>query len=430
VDVVTERETCELGPPPGFLGNKPRRLSHASSRHIFNDIFHKLRTTSSGQINDQHSRGFPILDMARLRSPSFPLPGAAIRTDPLADLNRLLSRLDQTINHATAEQERRLRRDEYERTRVRYDIDAARTALIRIEQDGYPAKTHARRHDGQHDLGRQRELIEHLLERVQDLEDAAAAADNDDADDDDSSDGEDILADIIQTPSESMDSRSTGGIPADEAADDDAEAQNPSRTRSRPPVPPGDQSRKPEPSTTIAPPSANGALSAPPARTTTTSNTLRSRGKPPHPSPEKQAAGAEKDKDEAIGQTTARQLLFGDRSPGEPASAAAGEEALLDRHQAEQEALTEDMLRLARALKARTLETGQQLEEDGRVLGRVGQGLDTTDAGMAAAGKRMSSLARMAEGKGWWGRMMLFAMVWGMMVLLVLLFVLLPKLRF
>ena len=131
-----------------------------------------------------------------------------------------------------------------------------------------------------------------------------------------------------------------------------------------------------------------------------------------------------------MGQTTARQLLFGDRSLTDPSSAAAGEEAILDRHHAEQEALTEDMLRLARALKERTVETGQQLEEDSKVLGRVGQGLDTTDAGMESAGKRMSTLTRMTEGKGWWGRMMLFAMVWGMMVLLVVVFLLLPKLRF
>ena len=60
----------------------------------------------------------------------------------------------------------------------------------------------------------------------------------------------------------------------------------------------------------------------------------------------------------------------------------------------------------------------------------VPYGLDATDRGMEAAGRRMGALARMAEGKGWWGRMMLFAVVYGMMAGLVLMFLFLPKLRF
>ena len=375
--------------------------------------------------------------MARLTSPPYSPAGTGIKTDPLSDLNRLLNRLDQTINHATAEQERRLRRDEFERTRVRYDIDAARTALERIEQDVLPGKTHTRRQDVQADLGRKHELIEHLLERVQDLEDAA---DEDDTDED-SSDGEDVLADIIQTPSESMDSRSTGGITAEEAgSDEDGEAGVSIGTPSLPPVPPSEQKREPDPPTRAALPVADSFVSAQPLPISTTTHTLRSRGKQHHHDASPPASPSrggeptekskEKDKDESVGQTTARQLLFGDRSLDAPTSAAATEEAVLDRHRAEQEALTEDMLRMARKLKENSIATGQQLEEDNKVLARVGQGLDTTNAGMESAGKRMSSLARMTEGKGWWGRMLLFAMVWGMMVLLLVVFLTLPKLRF
>jgi hypothetical protein len=42
----------------------------------------------------------------------------------------------------------------------------------------------------------------------------------------------------------------------------------------------------------------------------------------------------------------------------------------------------------------------------------------------------MGMLQRMTEGEGWWGRMKLYAFVYGLMVVLVLVVFVLPKLRF
>jgi hypothetical protein len=49
---------------------------------------------------------------------------------------------------------------------------------------------------------------------------------------------------------------------------------------------------------------------------------------------------------------------------------------------------------------------------------------------MEAAGKRMGLLKRMSEGKGWWGRIMLYAWIGGLWVVAILLVFVGPKLRF
>jgi hypothetical protein len=49
---------------------------------------------------------------------------------------------------------------------------------------------------------------------------------------------------------------------------------------------------------------------------------------------------------------------------------------------------------------------------------------------MEAAGKRMGMLRRMTEGKGWFGRMMLYAWIAGLWVVAILLVFVGPKFRF
>ncbi|MCV5153275.1 hypothetical protein OFC46_25590, partial [Escherichia coli] len=79
-------------------------------------------------------------------------------------------------------------------------------------------KIHVRKNEIQTDLVRKREIIEQLTERLSDLAEIAAAeeasrhggaGDNGE----DTSDSEDILADIIATPSESLDSNKSHGAP-------------------------------------------------------------------------------------------------------------------------------------------------------------------------------------------------------------------------
>lgn len=352
------------------------------------------------------------------RSPNSPVAaaGTAAKQNLLLELDRFLGRLDQSILKATAEQERRLRRDEFERTKVRFDIETARTLLTGSEKDSLAIKVVSRRQELQAELVRKRELIEQLLERVQDLEDIGLE------DDDSGSEGEDILADIILTPSESMDSRSAGGpgeSASDGAADGEAETENSSS--SEPPPPAGE-----EPAASFADGQRRRPFGSPVSEVpgTATSQTMRSRASRYHDE-------RERDMDNDTAQTTsASTRLFESSKAASSLSATATEEAILDLHRKEQEALSDDILRMATELKTKSLSTSRLLEQDKDVLSRVGESLDTTDRNMESAGRRMSTLSKLTEGRGWWGRMLLFAMVYGMMALLVLMFLLLPKLRF
>ncbi|KAJ5003189.1 hypothetical protein K4K48_012251 [Colletotrichum sp. SAR 10_66] len=331
----------------------------------------------------------------------------------VAELSQLLRRLDQTILHADHDRERRLRASEFERARLNSNLDYARSLLTRVEQEALHVKLLARRQDMQADLNRKRELLERLVDRMHDLEQLH------EDDDEYSSDGEDILGEIIPTPSESTNSRSTD-IPTEDTGGDDSAEDIPD----------------------LAPPL--GAAAAAPAHApapeststpTTTSQTLRPRGAA------NTTAAAEPETSTSTGTATAtsttRAALFAQRrsntlksTASTGAASTATAEALLDRQRQEQDALSESILKMAGALKASSQRFSSTLEQDKNVLSRAGEGMDKTERGMDAASRRMGTLRRMTEGKGWWGRMMLYAWVYGLMVALVLLVFVMPKLRF
>ncbi|KAL5612845.1 hypothetical protein BROUX41_004073 [Berkeleyomyces rouxiae] len=139
---------------------------------------------------------------------------------------------------------------------------------------------------------------------------------------------------------------------------------------------------------------------------------------------------------ESSAHSTARDALFG-RHHGSgkgglaaPQTSNATAEAILDHQRAEQNVLSESILQMASALKASSQRFSDTLDSDKEMLGRAGEGINKTEETMDAASRRMSALRRMTEGKGWWGRMILFAWVYGLMVVLLLLVFVLPKLRF
>ena len=92
--------------------------------------------------------------------------------------------------------------------------------------------------------------------------------------------------------------------------------------------------------------------------------------------------------------------------------------------------LTSSLLTLARSLKTSSAQFSDSLTADNEALKRATEGLDQNERGMEAAGKRMGLLKRMSEGKGWWGRMMLYAWIGGLWVAAILLVFVGPKLRF
>jgi hypothetical protein len=238
------------------------------------------------------------------------------------------------------------------------------------------------------------------------------ALDEDD-DDDASTDGEDILSEVIPTPSDSMmDSISTGQPTENSGQDDDAESEPPETTTM--PV-------------TAAPTSTSVPISAAPPETTQpvphtqeptqTSQTLRPRGAKTSPSPSSHS--------------TARAALFANRGKlSTPQTSTATAEALLDRQRSEQEALSESILQMAGALKSSSQRFSDTLEADKDVVGRASEGMDKTEQSMEAARGRMGTLKRMTEGKGYIGRLKLYAMVYGLMLVCFLVVFFMPKLRF
>ena len=105
-------------------------------------------------------------------------------------------------------------------------------------------------------------------------------------------------------------------------------------------------------------------------------------------------------------------------------------EETLDTHRREQEDITNSLLSLATQLKSSSQAFQSSLESEKSVLARAVEGLDRTTGNMEAAERRMGMLRRMTEGKGWWGRMMLYAWIFGLWIVAVLIVFIGPKLRF
>ncbi|PBP15732.1 hypothetical protein BUE80_DR013549 [Diplocarpon rosae] len=108
----------------------------------------------------------------------------------------------------------------------------------------------------------------------------------------------------------------------------------------------------------------------------------------------------------------------------------ASNEALLTHQRLEQEKLTSSMLDMATALKDSSLVFQVALEEEKSVLDSATKGLDKNELGLEAAQRKMGYLRTMTEGKGWWGRMMMYAWIAGLMVVAILIVFVFPKLRF
>lgn len=105
-------------------------------------------------------------------------------------------------------------------------------------------------------------------------------------------------------------------------------------------------------------------------------------------------------------------------------------EDALSAHRHEQEDLTSSLLALATQLKTSSQSFQSQLESEKSVLARAVDGIDRTASNMDAAERRMGLLRRMTEGKGWWGRMMLYAWIFAGWALAILIVFVGPKLRF
>lgn len=229
-----------------------------------------------------------------------------------------------------------------------------------------------------------------------------------DDDDDDSLEGEDILAEIIPTPSESM-----GSTTADTWERTPSETTSAEPTVQEPPTPP-------EPPVSSSEPPYTEPLTQ--EEPTQTAQALRSRtsgaSSPPTHAAARAALFANRRRPEATAATTTTE------------TSTATAEAILDQQAAEREDLAGKVFKMAQAMKQQQQSIASSLESEKEVLGRATEGMERTGQGMEVAKGRMGMLTRMTEGKGWWGRMILFAWVYGLMVALMVLVFVMPKLRF
>lgn len=105
-------------------------------------------------------------------------------------------------------------------------------------------------------------------------------------------------------------------------------------------------------------------------------------------------------------------------------------ESLLTHNRTEQENLTSSLLQMASILKNSSLAFSTALEEEKDVLKSTADGLTRNERGLEATQKRMGLLRKITEGRGWWGRMLMYAWIFALAVVAFLIVALLPKLRF
>ncbi|KAI9799732.1 MAG: hypothetical protein M1833_003851 [Piccolia ochrophora] len=290
-------------------------------------------------------------------------------SDPtLTNLTRLLSRLEGNILTPSPDQDARLRKSTFERNRVGANVEYARTLLLRLEHESSTVKAQSKKQQVQTDLSQKRQLIKRLNERLYEL----GQLDDDSGSEDD--DDEETVAD-------------GNGSPKD----------TPLTGISRAPSSPGGGNADDLPSPS----------SSHPHHETETTSTLRSRRPPTSPQAD-------------TGMTTSSQT--------DPSLHTT--ESLLSHNRTEQEDLTSSLLNMAQALRASSQAFSSSLESEKEILDRAGEGLDQNASGMEAAEKRMGMLRRMTEGKGWLGRMLLYAWIAGLMMIALIIVGVLPKLRF
>ncbi|KAL2795086.1 hypothetical protein BJX66DRAFT_175654 [Aspergillus keveii] len=329
-------------------------------------------------------------------------PATADSSDLAAlNISRLLTRLEQNLLSPNADL-KTLRRSEYQRMRVSVNVEYARTNLQALERSLPQIKPVDRRHELQTTLTRNRQTLKQLqniLDEIQSDAEVRSSTRGTEWDDGDSDEDDAESEDLLGTPE--------GGSTTDEATPEDDSSLSRSATTTIPTFPQPTATTTAEPSSTITP-------------TAPSATTLRNRHHnipTPSPNPTKDATA------------TGTSLHPSSTSPPSGTTSAETEQALSS-DRAEQENLTSSLLSLATQLKTSSQAFQASLDAEKSVLARAAEGLDRTTGNLAAAERRMGMLRRMTEGKGWLGRMMLYAWIFALWVVAVLLVFVGPKLRF
>ncbi|KAJ4409357.1 hypothetical protein N0V91_002713 [Didymella pomorum] len=283
------------------------------------------------------------------------------------NLTRLLSRLEHTVLVQPSPQ---LRKSPYERARVSANVEHARTLLLNLEHSASTLPSKSKKSALQADLQQKREMIKQLNQRLYELnqlDDSSSEASVDSEDEDED-----------QFPSYAPRIKTQDGIDITSKEGEGNEAlQNAARNLT------SQMRRRGQAQEAEGAQTASGNSLFPSKATTTTGNL-------------------------SLAQT----------------------EALLSHDRNEQENLTESLLEMAKQLKAQSVHFSNTLDGDKGVVDRAVSGLDKNQINMDAASQRMGTLRRMTEGKGWWDRMKLYAMIGGLWLIAFLIVFVGPKIRF
>ncbi|KAJ8066117.1 hypothetical protein OCU04_005208 [Sclerotinia nivalis] len=319
--------------------------------------------------------------MARLNT--VPIPSR----DPTAtNLERMLVRLQKIILSPDTSAGSQ---SHAEWVKMGANLEYARGLLVHVEQDAQNNKVLARKQEIQVDLVRKRHLIQRLGERLEELSELASYEEEGE----DSSEGEDLLAHDQDTPSETT----------DETTNNHEERSTPSPTDYT------TSTIHTEP----APPRLQTQSSQPPEP-----SALRSRN------PRAELFETASNKAYTTSASTSQ------AAPTASTTTTAATETLLTHHRTEQEDLTNSLLSMAQELRARSHTFASTLATDASVLDSAVAGINRNEIGLEAASKRMGYLRSMTEGKGWWGRMMMYAWIAGLAILACVIVFVMPKLRF
>lgn len=283
------------------------------------------------------------------------------------NLDRILLRLEHVV---LVEPSPQLRRSNYERARVSANIEHARTLLLELEHSASSIPSKSKKAALQKDFQQKRETIKQLNKRIDELN--------------------------------QLDDTESG---ASTDSDEEHEGQYPSYA----PRVKANAGRD----VTVSEEQGNQALQG---AAQNLASELRRRGQ----------AGAVQGAQAASGNA-----LFPSKSTTTTSDLSQAQtEALLSHDRGEQDSLTTSLLEMAKLLKQQSIQFSSTLEGDKNIVDRALSGLDKNTLNMDAASKRMSTLRRMTEGKGWWDRVKLYCMIAGLWLIAFLIVFVGPKIRF
>ncbi|CAI7573750.1 unnamed protein product [Penicillium glandicola] len=311
----------------------------------------------------------------------------------LLNVARLFTRLEHNLLSPGTDR-RSFQQSEYQRMRVNKNVEYARSLLTQLERSLPQIKPLDRKHEAQAEISRDRQLLKRI-QSVLDEEDAKAEAKQDE---DETEHVDDEWKELFSKP---IVEKAISPVPRPkdqrtptQPSDSQREVNKRSETQQ------ATNTSSTTASTTT--PTPTPSSTSPPALPT-----LRNRHTT-HPAPSTEKATATGSNRTKLSET----------------------EAELSTHRLEQEDLTSSLLMLASQLKSSSQTFQSTLEGEKSALDRAVSGIDRTSTTMEAAGKRMGMLRKMTEGKGLWGRMMLYAWIFGLWVIAILIVYVGPKLRF